>query len=373
MTPGASRLGAIDRVRALETAAAKLGLSRGALDVYASSDVIDLHIESFIWTRIAGYDLSKRHGRGLFGARFYSQVDLPRLRDAGLTGAVFSIATWPFRTRRGRARALHGNVSTLRKALSRNPETFTIVDDYSGYVRARAEGKVGLWIAVQGGNALEALAESSGTERDEVSARSRAFGAIPDHVSRVTLVHLTRSSLGGSSAPGGGGGLTPLGREVIVALNRRRILVDLAHISRAGFWDAIEVHDRSQPLLVSHSGVCGVTPHWRNLEDDQIKAIAETGGVIGVIFHSAFLGDPFLGGRASSIVAHMEHIIAVAGDDFVALGSDWDGLICTPRDMPTVLELPVLVERMLARGWKADRIRKILGENHLRVMRAIRP
>jgi membrane dipeptidase len=156
-------------------------------------------------------------------------------------------------------------------------------------------------------------------------------------------------------------------------MNQRRILVDLAHISRPGFWDALEVHDRSQPAVVTHTGVCGVTPHWRNLDDAQIKVIAGTGGVVGVIFHSAFLGDPFWGGRASSIVDHMEQIIAVAGDDFVALGSDWDGMICTPRDMPTVLELPVLVERMLARGWNAERIRKILGGNYLRVMQAIRP
>src|SRR5947208_4259222 len=87
----------------------RLGVSQEAIDLYASSDVIDLHIESYIWTRLAGYDLWRRHGRGLFGARFYSQADLPRIIEAGLTGAVLSIATWPIRRRRRRTGAFLKN------------------------------------------------------------------------------------------------------------------------------------------------------------------------------------------------------------------------------------------------------------------------
>ena len=340
--------------------------------------MIDLHIESFIWTRLAGYDLWRRHGRGLFGARFYSQVDLPRLIEAGLTGAVFSIATWPVRRRGRRTSKFLENLANLRAILEGRPGRVRVVRDHAGYVAARSEGEVALWIGIQGGNALD--------------SEPGDLGRIPDDVvSRITLVHLTGSTIGGSATfrsgrrqsafgrgggqgdPGGACGLTDFGREYVTEMNRRRILVDLAHISRRGFCEALEVHDRSLPAIVSHTGARGVHDHWRNVDDEQIKAIAATGGVIGVIFHSSFLGDAFLGGRADSIVAHMEHIIRVSGEEFVALGSDWDGLICTPRDMPTVLELPVLVERMLARGWKADRIRKILGGNYLRVMKAIRP
>jgi membrane dipeptidase len=347
----------------------RLGISREAIDLYVSSDVIDLHVESFIWTRLARYDLWRRHGRGLFGARFYSQVDLPRLLEAGLAGAVFSIATWPLRRRGRRTRTFLANLARLRAILDARPERLHVVRDHAGYVAARSEGKVAIWIGVQGGNALD-------SDPDDLER-------IPgDVVSRITLVHLTRSSLGGSSAFGdrlsslSGGrelGLTSRGREYVAEMNRRRILVDLAHISRRGFREVLEAHDRSLPVIVSHAGVRGIHDHWRNLDDEQIKGIAATGGVIGVIFHSSFLGEPILGGRADSIVAHMEHIIHVAGEESAALGSDWDGMICTPRDMPTVLELPVLVERMLARGWKADRIRKVLGGNYLRVMKAIRP
>ncbi len=125
--------------------------------------------------------------------------------------------------------------------------------------------------------------------------------------------------------------------------------------------------------MVSHTGVAGVTPHWRNVDDEQLRAVAATGGVVGIMYAAAFLGDPFLGGAAASIVAHLAHIIAVVGDDHAALGSDWDGAIVTPRDMPTCLELPRLVQLMLGRGWSAVRIHKLLGGNFLRALGALRP
>src|SRR6187399_2995229 len=83
--------------------ARELGISREAVELYLASDVIDLHIDSFIWTRIVGYDLTKRHGHGLLGARIYSQVDLPRIREACVTGGTWVITTNPFRGTRGRA------------------------------------------------------------------------------------------------------------------------------------------------------------------------------------------------------------------------------------------------------------------------------
>ena len=106
--------------------------------------------------------------------------------------------------------------------------------------------------------------------------------------------------------------------------------------------------------------------------DEQVRAIAATGGTIGVMYEPTFLGDPKWKGRAASVVAHLEHVVKVAGEDFASLGSDWDGAIVTPRDMPTCLELPRLVELMLDRGFTAERIRKILGGNWLRVVEQVR-
>jgi membrane dipeptidase len=338
-------------------------ISAEAGDLIRQSDCIDLHVESFLWTRIFGYALGRRHGLGLLGARLYSQVDFPRLREAGMSGAVWSIVTNPFRRQRYRPAVFFRNLARLRGAIEAEAETLALVTNHREYVAAREQGKVGCWLAIQGGNALD-------HDLDDL-------GRIPDGcVSRITLVHMLRSTLGSSSSPWAGKdrGLTDLGREFVQRMNQERILVDLAHISRRGFFDALQVRDKSQPLAVTHTGVDGVHPCWRNIDDEQLRAVADTGGVVGIIFHSMYLDGSLLRrSRADRVVDHMAHVINVAGEDHVALGSDWDGFIVTPGDMKTVLELPVLVQHMLNRGWSSERIKKILGGNYLRMMKALRP
>ena len=337
----------------------KTPISREALELYRRCDVIDLHVDTFIWTRIFGYDLLERHGRGLFGARFYGHADLPRLREAGVGGAIWSITTNPLRTAKGRARVFRRNLDRLVEIFERSSDV-TICRTASDHRAARAQGKHAAFIGVQGGNALD---DAPTLETIDASL-----------LVKVTLVHLSTSTLGSTSAPSlrKDAGLTARGRELVRALGARRIFVDLAHISRRGFFDAVEVHDRTQPLLVSHTGIAGVHRHWRNVDDEQLRAIAATGGVIGVMYQSSFLGQPFFGGRAEAIVEHLQHIIDVVGEDHAALGSDWDGAIITPRDLQTCLELPWLCELMLRRGWTPERVGKALGGNFLRALEALR-
>ena len=309
-----------------------------------------------MWTRVFGYDLTRRHGRGALGARLYSQADLPRLVEAGVGGAVMSVATNPFRRAGRRLSTALDNLERLRATVDRSSVPARVVADLASYRRAREDGQVACFLAIQGGNAADA--DGDAVER------------LPDAVSRVTLMHLTRSSLGSPSSPWAGDrGLTEAGRRYVEALNRRRILCDLAHAGTRTFWDALAVHDRDVPPIVSHTGVCGVHRSWRNLEDAQVRAVAERGGVVGIMYHCGFLG----GRSAEDVVRHLEHVVNVGGEDAAALGSDWDGLIVTPRDMPTVGELPVLVQRMLDRQWSPARIGKILGANYLRVMGDVRP
>lgn len=319
----------------------------------AASEVVDLHVDTFIWTRIFGYDFARRHGRGPFGGRLLGQVDLPRLREAGVGSAIWSITTNPLRGRAGRARAFFDNFVNLRSRLSR-AEGVRVVTTAAEHRAARAEGRHAAFLGVQGGNALDA-----------------DLTRIPPELVKVTLVHLSTSTLGATSAPlGGAGGLTPLGRETVAALDGKRIFVDLAHISRRGFFDAVQVHDRALPLLVSHTGVAGVRPHWRNVDAEQLRAVAATGGVVGVMYQSSFLGRGAV--SAETVALHLEEIVRVAGEDTPALGSDWDGMIVPPPDLRTCLELPVLVRALLARGWSHARIQKVLGGNFLRALAALR-
>jgi membrane dipeptidase len=339
-------------------------ISQEAVELYRASDVVDLHVDTFIWTRIFGYDLLRRHGRGLFDARFYGQADLPRLREAGVGGAIWSITTNPLRRASRRTAVFRKNLERLVAIFERAPDEVALCKDARDHRAARAAGRHAAFIGVQGGNALDG------------DLALESFDA--SLLLKVTLVHLSTSSLGTTSAPSllpptGGGGLTDRGRELVRALNAHRVFVDLAHISRRGFFDAVEVHDRTQPLLVSHTGIAGVHRHWRNVDDEQLRAVADTGGVVGVMYQSSFLGEPLFGGRAEAVVDHLAHIVDTVGEDHAALGSDWDGAIITPRDMATCLELPLLCERMLARGWSPDRVRKILGGNFLRALGALRP
>ena len=135
-----------------------------------------------------------------------------------------------------------------------------------------------------------------------------------------------------------------------------------------GFWDALAAHDRSTPAIVSHTGVRGVHDVWRNIDDDQIRAVADPGGVVGIMYHSGFLGES----SAEAVVRHLEHVANVGGEDCAALGSDWDGLIVTPRDMRTVTELPVLLSALRAHGFSDDLVTKITGANYLRVVSPVR-
>jgi membrane dipeptidase len=330
--------------------------------IYDSCDIIDLHIDTFIWTRIFGYDLRKRHGRGLHGARFFSQVDLPRLREAKVSGGIWSITTNPFRTSRSRDETFAKNFAHLTEIFKSVPSEVALVKTAADYEKAKQSGKHAAWIGIQGGNAIDFNLD--------------AIDHFGDQLIKVTLVHLLNSHLGVTSAPvksRQGEVLTSRGREFVERLNAKKIFVDLAHINREGFFDALAAHDRSQPVLVSHTGVSGVNPHWRNLDDAQIRAVANTGGTIGIIYQSTFLGDRALKGRAESIIRHMEHVIKVAGEDFVSLGSDWDGMILPPVDMPTCLELPLLVQLMVERKWTPERIRKIMGGNFLRALSLLRP
>jgi membrane dipeptidase len=339
-----------------------LGVSTEAVALYLDCEVIDLQVDSFIWTRTFGYDLRKRHGRGPFGGRFLSQVDLPRIREAAIGGALWSITTNPWRGPDGRAGAFDDNLAQLTSILASVPDDVALVDSAASYRAARAAGKHGAFLAVQGGNAVD---------RDE-----QAIEALDDSgVVAVTLVHLSRSRLGQTSAPGAGEdrGLTDVGRRYVEALDARRIFVDLAHIGRKGFFDAVEVHDRSLPLIVTHTGVSGVTPRWRNIDDEQLRAVADTGGTVGIIFHGWYLGGGFWrGGSVERIVDHVLHVVQTVGEDHVSLGSDWDGMIVGPGDMRTCLELPRLVQAMLERGCSDTTVRKLLGENYLRALAALR-
>ncbi len=159
-------------------------------------------------------------------------------------------------------------------------------------------------------------------------------------------------------------GLTKLGRSFVGAMNHLGIIIDVSHMNDRTFWDTVK--STTMPIIASHSGVYALREHVRNLKDDQIKAIAETGGVINVVFCRNFLGDA--SADVSVLVDHIEYIIKLVGVDHVGLGSDFDGATM-PVGLKDLSEIGKIEAELRTRGYDEADLKKIMGHNNLRVLK----
>lgn len=357
-----ARLEYVDHRADPDAWASALGVSTEACTLLLDSPFIDLHLDLEVPVRLFGYDPSARHGPQVRRPiPFFGHTDYPRLLEAGFSGVVYDIATNIARPEANRHETTLSNIAACKARIAAHPEQLAHVTTRAEYDAAVADGKLAMFLSLQGGNALAA-------------DPAVLDGSVGQDLHRITFVHLTSSVLGGTNSPlGSDRGASNRGRAFVEVCNSNRVLVDLSHSGKRTFWDVIEVHSKDVPVIVSHTGVAGVRPHWRNVDDDQLRAIADRGGVIGIMYQSSFLERVLLYGSRAKIVDHLQHVIDVVGEDFAAIGTDYDGMIVPPADLPDVTSHPLLVQDMLDRGWSDTRIRKILGENYLRVVADTRP
>ncbi len=181
----------------------------------------------------------------------------------------------------------------------------------------------------------------------------------------VVAINLTwnhANALSGAHADRQSQGLTPLGRQFVARMEQLHILVDVSHLSEAGFWDVMEMAGR--PILASHSNAKSVWNHTRNLTDEQITVIIKNHGVIGLNFYREFVG----GSRdLDSVRAHLEHILALGGSGNVALGGDWDGSD-TIDDLPRIECLTRLYEHLLRHGYQESMLQDFFYNNLMRIV-----
>lgn len=343
--------------------AQQLHVSDRALDLCLDADFIDLHIDTLIPQRLWGYDVFKRHGLGLLRGHFFGHLDLPRMTEQGVKGAMWSLTTNPLRPQNQRWQVLQKNRLMLENLVTQSRGQLQIARDVHEYQQARAAGAHAVLPAIQGGHAL------AGAENLDAWLADR-------WLTRVTVVHLVDSVYGATSSPLAWHKARKLreeGRRVIEALDRARVFVDLAHIAAPAFWDAVEAHDPALPLIATHTGVTGVRPHWRNLDDAQLEAIGQSGGVVGVIYAANFMGRPQGPKDCHMVAEHLEHIAKVAGEHVPAIGSDYDGAIVPPPDMRDGMGHVRLVDALLTRGWGESQVRNVLGGNFLRSWAKLRP
>jgi membrane dipeptidase len=327
--------------------------SDAARALHAEHPPVDLHADTLMWSRWLGYDLSTRHEPPLWRGALGGHVDVPRMREAGMSAQFFGLVPLPFARHLGRpGLAVSEQIDALVDAVREHPSDLRLVRTAAEIESCRRDGVLGALLGIEGAHGLEG-------DLDQLEAFARRG------VRYLGLLHFHANEAGypayglGRRDPDG---LTPWGQELVRRCEAAGVLVDLAHINRRGFLDACAAATR--PPIVSHTGVLGAFEHWRNIDDDQLRAVADKGGVVGVIFDRRYVG----GDDIEPVVRHLLHIIRVAGEDAPALGSDWDGFILPARGLADPRGLPLLTDALLAAGLPARTVGKVLRDNVMRVL-----
>lgn len=322
--------------------------SQAAHDLHREAIVIDLHADTFELVRV-GYEFGKEHRSFALTGHLLGHVDLPRMQRGGMTAQFFGIVIPPWTSRAGASRRIARQVGNVDRTCSRLDPELVRARSADDVIKAHDRGQIAALVGVEGSYGIAGHAEALDLLASE-------------GVMYMSPAHVFNAEAGPSNLRRREGTLSALGRELVEELRRRSILVDLAHMAREPFLEICR--STTCPVIVSHTGLAALQPMWRNIDDDQIRAVADTGGVIGVIMTPRYLGRPGVEG----IVDHLEHLVDIGGEEVAALGSDFDGLVKPPRDLADIAGMPLITDELLRRGHGEDIIRKLLGENVLRVM-----
>jgi len=329
------------------------------LDARALHDevpAIDLHADTPKLMMAFDYDLAARHQPPLPRASWVGHVDLPRMREGGLAAQFFGLWTFPY-PRAGCASGVHRQLDAVDAQVAKYSDKLAWCLSADDVRAAQASGRAAALAGIEGGHALEGKVAN-------VEAFARRG------VRYLGLMHFSANELGAPAMGKGADatrGLSRFGHDVVTEMNRVGMVVDLAHINRKGFFEALAVSTTAP--MVTHTGVAGVHEHWRNIDDEQIRAVAERGGCVGVIFAPRYLGQDGI----EAVCDHLLHIIKVAGEDVPALGSDFDGFVRPPKGLTDVAQLPHLTLALARRGLSRAALKKLLGENALRVLADVPP
>ena len=319
--------------------------------------LIDLHVDALLSWKLFRVNLCRQHTSPSILPRGYLffHADVPRLRIGNVSGVFLGLVPKPF----GRnASHIDKMINEAEKISQKLPTLCTMARSAEDIERAKKERKVALLLGIEGATCLD------GDPR-----RVRYFAR--RGVRYAGLVHFNSNF---AASPGiglgsKGGGLTAHGKIVVEECLRNNVILDLAHISPEGFFDVIDILPERTPAIVSHAGIKKAHEHKRSLSDDQVRALAATGGVVGVMNQSIFIGG-------NTLQDYIEHIMAardIAGYKHIAIGSDFDGVIFPMRGFEDVTRFPSLTAALLDAGLPKNEIKAILGENMLRVLKAVPP
>ncbi len=351
--------------------------------VHRSALLIDAHNDITSRT-VDGFDIGSRAAD--------THTDIDRLRAGNVGAQFFAIyvdAKYE-KTHQSAHRTLEMIDTVRHDIVQRHPNDFVLALTADDIERAHKHGKIAALMGIEGGHAIE---DSLRLLRDFYELGIRY----------MTLTHVNTNGWADSSGDQNKatvhhhGGLTPFGKLVIAEMNRLGMMIDISHVADKTFWDALETS--KAPLIASHSSCRALTQVPRNMTDEMIAAMAKKGGVIQINFNCGFLSNAstkgenalekklgtvteerlkqaFAGGEIpratmADVVNHIDRAVKAGGIDAVGLGSDFDGVPCTPVGLDDVSKFPALTRALLERGYSEADIRKIYGGNLLRAMRQV--
>ncbi|WP_313190834.1 dipeptidase [Sphingobacterium sp.] len=351
--------------------------------------VVDGHNDVIVESILPGKDIGKRIKTG--------HTDLPRLKEGGVDVQVFAVWSDDKKWNKNAYKHANDQIDALEKLIANNPDKIELAKSSTDIERINKEGKIVALIGIEGGNMIE--------ERlDYLEALYDRGARYLTLTWNYNLPWVTAAAMEVKTKDKKGKGLTEHGKEIIRKMNDLGMMVDLSHAGEQTFYDVLSI--TSKPVLVSHSNAAALTPHYRNLKDAQLEALRKNGGVVGVNFYSEFLDSnypkrvkklyykthkrdstnkeisvgkmygalsPKLKHEANApfenVLEHIDHLVAKAGIDHVAIGSDFDGIESPPQQLEDVSKFPVLTKALLERGYSKDDVAKIMGLNFLRVLK----
>lgn len=370
-----------------------MNISKEARDIHYSALVVDTHSDSLAWPTRYGVDIGQRQED--------THMDLPRMKEGNQNVQFFACFASPSWIEKKKVVQVTldymDSFHTLMRSYPDQIRQATTADDVR---RITDAGKLAGILCVEGGHSID----------DDLSIL-RMYHRLGVRYMTLTWNNTNNWGDGVLDEPRHGG-LNHFGKEVVREMNRLGMLVDISHVAPATFWDAIAT--TTKPVIASHSSAKAICAAPRNMEDDQIKAVADNGGVIGVNYEITFVGEAYRVAKAAvdeekvdevkraekdhpadsdglknalreiddchdekvaglsrphytEIVDHIDHMVSVAGVDHVGLGSDFDGADM-PEGMEDCTKVPLITDELVKRGYGESDIRKILGENFMRVM-----
>ena len=324
--------------------------------VHDRAFMIDLHND--LMEMISGggfkYQLADRHTPPT------GQSDIPRFRDGGVDAQVFAIwispTTYAASTYYSTAMRF---LDTLKAQVGRNSNDVKLVTRSDSVDALSQQKKIAGIVVLEGGHCIEEKLENL-----------KAFYDAGVRLMTITWNNSTSWAVSAQDASAGNkGGLNDFGRQVIQAMDSLGMIIDVSHVGPQTVTDILATS--KNPIIASHSGAAAIRNHYRNLTDSQIRAIAARGGVIGVVFYPPFLVSSGTA-KLDDVVRHLDYIKNLVGVDYVAIGSDFDGMDgSAPVGLEDVSRFPALTEALLQKGYTEQDLRKILGQNFMRVFRAV--